>query len=89
MPLFHIAGVNVGLIGLCEGCKVTVLPEVDPAEILRLIEDEKVNLLFMVPAVILFVMQQPDIATRDTQRAGDLRRVTDCRRIIGAGGGQI
>ncbi|MGI9438863.1 MAG: AMP-binding protein, partial [Parvibaculales bacterium] len=65
MPLFHIAGVNVGLIGLHEGCKVTVLPEVDPAEILRLIEDEKVNLLFMVPAVILFVMQQPDIATRD------------------------
>jgi acyl-CoA synthetase (AMP-forming)/AMP-acid ligase II len=65
MPLFHIAGVNVGLIGLYEGCKVTVLPEVDPAEILRLIEDEKVNLLFMVPAVILFVMQQPDIATRD------------------------
>ena len=65
MPLFHIAGVNVGLIGLYEGCKVTVLPEVDPAEILRLIEVEKVNLLFMVPAVILFVMQQPDIATRD------------------------
>ena len=65
MPLFHIAGVNVGLIGLYEGCKVTVLPEVDPAEILRLIEEEKVNLLFMVPAVILFVMQQPDIATRD------------------------
>ena len=65
MPLFHIAGVNVGLIGLYEGAKVTVLPEVDPAEILRLIEVEKVNILFMVPAVILFVMQQPNIATAD------------------------
>ena len=65
MPLFHIAGVNVGLIGLFKGCKVTVLPEVDPAEILRLIEVEKVNVLFMVPAVILFIMQQPNIGEAD------------------------
>lgn len=65
MPLFHIAGVNVGLIGLYKGSKVTVLPEVDPAEILRLIEVEKVSVLFMVPAVILFVMQQPNIAEAD------------------------
>lgn len=65
MPLFHIAGVNVGLIGLYKGSKVTVLPEVDPAEILRLIEVEKVTVLFMVPAVILFVMQQPNIAEAD------------------------
>ena len=65
MPLFHIAGVNVGLIGLYEGAKVTVLPEVDPAEILRLVEEEKVSILFMVPAVILFVMQMPNIAEAD------------------------
>lgn len=65
MPLFHIAGVNVGLIGLCAGAKVTVLPEVDPAEILRLIEVEKVSVLFMVPAVILFIMQQPNIGEVD------------------------
>lgn len=65
MPLFHIAGVNVGLIGLVNGTKVTVLPEVDPAEILRLVEVEKVSILFMVPAVILFVMQQPNIADAD------------------------
>ena len=65
MPLFHIAGVNVGLIGLYKGAKVTVLPEVDPAEILRLIEVEKVSVLFMVPAVILFIMQQPNIGEVD------------------------
>lgn len=65
MPLFHIAGVNTGIIGLYGGAKVTVLPEVDPAEILRLIEVEKVTVLFMVPAVILFVMQQPNIAEAD------------------------
>lgn len=65
MPLFHIAGVNVGLIGLYKGAKVTVLPEVDPVEILRLIEVEKVSVLFMVPAVILFILQQPNIDAAD------------------------
>jgi len=65
MPLFHIAGVNVGLIGLFEGAKVTVLPEVDPVEILRLIEVEKISILFMVPAVILFLMQLPNIGDAD------------------------
>lgn len=65
MPLFHIAGVNVGLIGLHFGASITVLPEVDPAEILRLVDQEKISILFMVPAVILFVMQHPDIATTD------------------------
>ena len=72
MPLFHIAGVNVGLIGLCEGAKVTVLPEVDPAEILRLIEVEKITILFMVPAVILFVMQMPNIAETDVSSVRQL-----------------
>ena len=65
MPLFHIAGVNVGLIGLHAGATVTVLPAVDPAEILRLVEETKVTILFMVPAVILFVMQQSESQSRD------------------------
>lgn len=65
MPLFHIAGVNVGVIGLCAGSKVTVLPDVDPGEILRLIDEEKISVLFMVPAVILFVMQHPNLSATD------------------------
>jgi len=65
MPLFHIAGVNVGLIGLHSGSKVTIMPDVDPAEILRLIGEEKISVLFMVPAVILFVMQQEALAATD------------------------
>ena len=65
MPLFHIAGVNVGLVGLHAGATVTVLPAVDPSEILRLVEEKKVTILFMVPAVILFVMQQSEQESRD------------------------
>jgi acyl-CoA synthetase (AMP-forming)/AMP-acid ligase II len=65
MPLFHVAGVNVGIIGNTHGTKNVILKDVDPALILRLIEKEKINIAFMVPAVILFLLQQPAIKTTD------------------------
>lgn len=65
MPLFHIAGVNVGLLGHAFGCCNIILKDVDPQVILDLVEEHKVNLFLMVPAVILFLIQQPDIRQRD------------------------
>lgn len=65
MPLFHVAGVNIGLIGNAHGTKNIILKDVDPALILQLIAKEKISIAFMVPAVILFVMQQPAIKTTD------------------------
>lgn len=65
MPLFHIAGVNVGLLGQIFGCTNIILKDVDPQEILNLIENHKINLMLVVPAVILFLIQQPDIRDRD------------------------
>ncbi|MEG9861533.1 MAG: long-chain-fatty-acid--CoA ligase [Parvularculales bacterium] len=65
MPIFHVAGVNVGVIGFAHGCKNVVMKEVDPAEIIRLVETYKIGILFMVPAVILFVTMLPDIDKAD------------------------
>lgn len=65
MPLFHVAGVNVGLLGNAHGCTNVILKDVDPQEILRLIETYKINIAFMVPAVILFLLQQPNIGDVD------------------------
>ncbi len=65
MPLFHVAGVNIGIIGHAQGTKNIILKDVDPQVILRLIEQEKINIAFMVPAVILFLLQQPNINTTD------------------------
>lgn len=65
MPLFHIAGVNVGLLGHAFGCCNIILKDVDPRVILDLVEEHQVNLFLMVPAVILFLIQQPDIRTRN------------------------
>lgn len=65
MPLFHVAGVNAGLVATAQGSKTVVLPEINPAEILDLIETQKVNHAFWVPAVILMLSQMPDYRERD------------------------
>ena len=65
MPLFHVAGVNMGVLGNVNGCKNIITKDVNPQEILRFIEHYRINLALMVPAVILFVLQQPDVKERD------------------------
>lgn len=59
MPLFHVAGVNVGTFGLLQGCKNVVLREVDVDVILDLIERHRITTMFMVPALILGMVQHP------------------------------
>ncbi len=65
MPLFHVAGVNVGILGTAQGAKTIILPEIVPQDILDLIEQQKIAHAFWVPAVILMLSQQPDFRTRD------------------------
>ncbi|MEL7032306.1 MAG: long-chain-fatty-acid--CoA ligase [Pseudomonadota bacterium] len=65
MPLFHVAGVNVGVLATAQGARTVVLPEINPAEILDLIEQEKIQHAFWVPAVILMLTQMPDFRERD------------------------
>ena len=65
MPLFHVAGVNAGLLATAQGAKTVVLPEINPAEILDLIESQSINHAFWVPAVILMLSQMPDFRDRD------------------------
>jgi acyl-CoA synthetase (AMP-forming)/AMP-acid ligase II len=65
MPFFHVAGVNIGLLSLAQGAYGLVLGETDPAEILRLIDQKKITYAFLVPALILFVLQHPNAKTTD------------------------
>lgn len=65
MPLFHVAGVNVGILAAAQGARTVVLPEINPAEILDLIESQNINHAFWVPAVILMLSQMPDFRDRD------------------------
>ncbi len=65
MPLFHIAGVNIGLLSLIQGAKAVILREIHPVHILDLIEEHKIKHGFLVPAVILMLTQTPGVRERD------------------------
>jgi len=65
LPLFHVAGTNISFAGLAPGGRVVIAPEFSPAEVLRLIETERVAHVFLVPAMINMLLQAPQIATTD------------------------
>lgn len=65
MPLFHVAGVNIGIIGHLYGAQNIVLKDIDPKLMLKLIEKERITIAFIVPAVILFLLMDPEIKTTD------------------------
>jgi fatty-acyl-CoA synthase len=64
-PLFHVAGSNIVVMGIIFGCKNIIIPEPDPTKILELIESEKIETAFMVPALILFLLQHPNCSKTD------------------------
>jgi acyl-CoA synthetase (AMP-forming)/AMP-acid ligase II len=65
MPLFHVAGVNAGVLGVAQGAKTVILREIDPQLILKLIGEHRIAHAFWVPAVILMLTQQPNIKQID------------------------
>jgi acyl-CoA synthetase (AMP-forming)/AMP-acid ligase II len=60
MPQFHIAGSFVGVLGIYAGARSIISRESQPAELLRLIESERVTVTFMVPALMLFMLHTPE-----------------------------
>jgi long-chain acyl-CoA synthetase len=73
MPQFHIAGSILGLLSLYRGARTVILRETAPAEILRLIPSERVTLTFLVPSLLLFMLQ--------TSGCGDVD-FSSLRRIV-------
>ena len=65
LPMFHIGGAGWGIAGLFSGATNHVVREFVPAEILRIIEREKLQVMLLVPAMILFLVQAPQIRETD------------------------
>ena len=65
MPLFHVAGVNIGILTAAQGAKAVVLREIDPVMILKLIPEHRIAHAFWVPAVILMLTQMPNVREID------------------------
>ncbi len=55
MPLFHIAGSAWLFFGLASGCNNILLVDINPKEILSILEKSKVTSTLMVPAVVQMV----------------------------------
>ncbi|MFN2426967.1 MAG: fatty acid--CoA ligase [Candidatus Binatia bacterium] len=72
MPNFHVAGVNMGLLTTAQGARAIIMKQVEPAKVLQFIADYRINNMFLVPAVIQFLLQVPGADTTDFS---SLRRV--------------
>jgi acyl-CoA synthetase (AMP-forming)/AMP-acid ligase II len=65
LPMFHIGGAGWGVAALFAGATGHVMREFVPAEILAAIERERLEVLLLVPAMILFLVQAPQIRETD------------------------
>jgi len=65
LPMFHIGGAGWGMAGLFAGATNHVVREFVPTEILQLIERERLQVMLLVPAMILFLVQAPQIRETD------------------------
>jgi long-chain acyl-CoA synthetase len=66
VPLFHLAGVQVSCNTLLSGGSLVLLEgKFDPAEVLRLVETERVRVWGSIPTMVSRVLDHPDFASRD------------------------
>lgn len=65
MPNFHVAGLNMGVLGVAQGAVCIIMKQVDPVKVLDMIEQYGIQNMFLVPAVIQFVITVPGVETRN------------------------
>ena len=65
LPLFHVGGSLWGLVCLYSGAKNVILRYIVPTEILRAITEFRVTKTFLVPAVILLLIETPAVREAD------------------------
>lgn len=65
MPLFHIGGTGWALCGMSRGGHSVIIRDIDPAVALQLIEEHRITETFVVPAVLMFLLATPELATAD------------------------
>lgn len=65
LPMFHIGGAGWGIAGLFAGATNHVMREFVPATVLETIQRERIQVMLLVPAMILFLVQAPQIRETD------------------------
>ena len=65
VPIFHVGG-SLGLLGALYGGRTTVVqPRFDAGEWLRLVDEHRVSMVFVVPTMLQRILDHPDFATTD------------------------
>jgi acyl-CoA synthetase (AMP-forming)/AMP-acid ligase II len=64
-PMFHIGGAGSALVSTYSGSEILLHKAFDPVTVVEDIERYPVGSVFMVPAMIMAVLQIPDIEKRD------------------------
>jgi fatty-acyl-CoA synthase len=100
IPLFHVNGWGTPHYVTGLGGVHVLLPRFDAAEVLRLVETERVTRLFLVPAMARLLLDEPSIGTRDLSSVrgisvggspasaallAELEAVVGCEAICGYG----
>ncbi|MCC6709603.1 MAG: long-chain-fatty-acid--CoA ligase [Gammaproteobacteria bacterium] len=65
MPVFHVAGCNMGVFALAQGSTNLILKDVDPYKILEFVPRYHVAYALFVPALMLMLTQLPQSASTD------------------------
>jgi len=65
MPLFHVGGTNPAFAAYASGSTIAILRDIAPGALLDLIAHEKINHAFLVPAVILMLLNAPQMEGAD------------------------
>ena len=61
LPMFHIGGAGWAIAGLYAGATNHVVREFVPTRVLEIIERDRIEVMLLVPAMILFLVQAPQI----------------------------
>ena len=73
-PLYHSAPNSFGLRAGRLGGALVLMPRFDPEEFLRLVQDESIDTIFMVPTMFIRLMKLPE-AVRSSYDMSSLRHV--------------
>ncbi|MDP9900919.1 long-chain-fatty-acid--CoA ligase [Variovorax ginsengisoli] len=65
LPVFHVAGMTMLLLTLCTGGQTSAYADFDPKAYLKAFAQHGITHTFVVPAMILFMLQVPDAKAHD------------------------
>ena len=65
MPNFHLVGSGLSIQSLYNGSTLSILPALDPGQLLKLIARDRPSIVALVPTAIQMLLDHPDAKTTD------------------------